>query len=30
MVEKRWTPDGWRSRNLREEMIWFDNSPGGR
>ena len=24
------TPDGWRSRNLREEMIWFDNSPGGR
>ena len=24
------TPDGWRSRELREEMIWFANPPGGR
>ncbi|BBZ04289.1 hypothetical protein MCHIJ_37260 [Mycolicibacterium chitae] len=23
------TPDGWRSRNLREENIWFTNRPGG-
>jgi len=22
------TPDGWRSRNLREEMMWTANSPG--
>ncbi len=22
------TPDGWRSRNLREENIWFTNKPG--
>lgn len=22
------TPDGWRSRRLREEMIWFANPPG--
>ena len=21
------TPDGWRSRDLREEMVWFDNNP---
>jgi ketosteroid isomerase-like protein len=21
------TPDGWRSRNLREENVWFVNSP---
>jgi hypothetical protein len=21
------TPDGWRSRNLREEMVWTANSP---
>ncbi len=26
----RRTPDGWRSRELREEMIWFANPPGGR
>jgi len=26
----RRTPDGWRSRDLREEMIWFANPPGGR
>lgn len=23
------TPDGWRSRNLREENVWFDNAPAG-
>ena len=23
------TPDGWRSRNLREENVWFDISPVG-
>jgi ketosteroid isomerase-like protein len=23
------TPDGWRSRNLREENVWFLNKPGG-
>jgi len=23
------TPDGWRSRNLREENVWFTNRPGG-
>lgn len=22
------TPDGWRSRNLREENLWFTNAPG--
>jgi ketosteroid isomerase-like protein len=22
------TPEGWRSRNLREEMVWTANSPG--
>ena len=22
------TPDGWRSRNLREENLWFLNKPG--
>ena len=22
------TPDGWRSRNLREESLWFVNAPG--
>ncbi|OMC03883.1 hypothetical protein A5733_22610 [Mycobacterium sp. NS-7484] len=22
------TPDGWRSRNLREENLWFSNAPG--
>ena len=22
------TPDGWRSRNLREENVWFVNPPG--
>ena len=21
------TPDGWRSRNLREESVWFDRAP---
>jgi len=21
------TPDGWRSRSLREENVWFVNSP---
>ena len=21
------TPDGWRSRHLREEMVWFQNAP---
>ena len=21
------TPDGWRSRSLREENVWFDNGP---
>ncbi|MCK0177416.1 MULTISPECIES: nuclear transport factor 2 family protein [Mycobacteriaceae] len=21
------TPDGWRSRNLREENVWFTNGP---
>jgi 3-phenylpropionate/cinnamic acid dioxygenase small subunit len=21
------TPDGWRSRSLREENVWFDNEP---
>ena len=21
------TPDGWRSRSLREENAWFDNPP---
>ena len=24
------TPDGWRSRHLREEMVWTANSPRGR
>lgn len=24
------TSDGWRSRRLREEMIWFANPPGER
>lgn len=23
------TPDGWRSRYLREESVWFSNPPGG-
>jgi uncharacterized protein (TIGR02246 family) len=23
------TPDGWRSRRLREENVWFVNSPAG-
>ncbi len=23
------TADGWRSRHLREENVWFVNSPGG-
>ncbi len=23
------TPDGWRSRNLYEENVWFVNRPGG-
>jgi SnoaL-like domain len=23
------TPDGWRSRHLREEMVWTINSPRG-
>ncbi|WP_137148109.1 nuclear transport factor 2 family protein [Mycolicibacterium sp. CR10] len=23
------TPDGWRSRNLREENVWFVNAPAG-
>ncbi len=23
------TPEGWRSRNLREENVWFTNRPGG-
>ena len=23
------TPDGWRSRHLREENVWFVNAPGG-
>ncbi|MDZ4233642.1 MAG: nuclear transport factor 2 family protein [Dietzia sp.] len=23
------TPDGWRSRHLREENVWFLNSPAG-
>jgi 3-phenylpropionate/cinnamic acid dioxygenase small subunit len=23
------TPDGWRSRHLREEMVWTSNSPRG-
>ena len=23
------TPDGWRSRHLREENVWFVNSPAG-
>ncbi|OLP02632.1 hypothetical protein BVU76_09215 [Mycolicibacterium porcinum] len=22
------TPDGWRSRSLREENLWFTNAPG--
>ncbi|MFV8176010.1 nuclear transport factor 2 family protein [Mycolicibacterium peregrinum] len=22
------TPDGWRSRSLREENVWFTNPPG--
>ena len=22
------TPDGWRSRSLREETVWFTNPPG--
>ena len=22
------TDDGWRSRNLREDNVWFVNSPG--
>ena len=22
------TPDGWKSRNLREENLWFVNAPG--
>lgn len=22
------TPEGWRSRNLREENLWFTNKPG--
>lgn len=24
------TPDGWRSRELREEMVWFANPPARR
>ncbi|MGE5696145.1 MAG: nuclear transport factor 2 family protein [Candidatus Sericytochromatia bacterium] len=24
------TPDGWRSRSLREESVWFDNPPADR
>lgn len=24
------TPDGWRSHELREEMLWFANPPAGR
>ena len=23
------TPDGWRSRSLREDNVWFVNPPGG-
>jgi hypothetical protein len=23
------TPDGWRSRHLREENVWFTNPPAG-
>lgn len=23
------TPDGWRSKRLREEMVWTSNRPGG-
>jgi hypothetical protein len=23
------TPDGWRSRHLREENVWFVNAPAG-
>lgn len=23
------TPDGWRSRHLREDNVWFLNKPGG-
>jgi hypothetical protein len=23
------TPDGWRSRHLREETVWFVNAPAG-
>jgi hypothetical protein len=23
------TPDGWRSRHLREENVWFTNAPAG-
>ena len=23
------TPDGWRSRSLREESVWFVNKPSG-
>jgi 3-phenylpropionate/cinnamic acid dioxygenase small subunit len=23
------TPDGWRSRHLREENVWFVNAPSG-
>jgi hypothetical protein len=23
------TPDGWRSSHLREENVWFVNSPAG-
>jgi uncharacterized protein (TIGR02246 family) len=23
------TPDGWRSRHLREDNVWFVNRPGG-
>ena len=24
------TPDGWRSRNLREDNVWFTNAPRAR
>lgn len=24
------TPDGWRSRHLREDNVWFVNAPGGQ
>ncbi len=30
MHSVRIVADGWRSRELREEMIWFANPPGGR